>query len=231
MPNGPIGPTGATGATGLTGATGATGAIGPGGSGSVGPTGATGATGATGPTGATGTTGPTGATGAMGPTGATGAIGVTGATGGVGPTGATGTTGATGPAGASVGLLSATLVLTTTQIKALFSSPQSFVGAPGAGRAFHVISAEATIKWNSIIYENIQIIDIIGISSGHVYASLAANILTETTDAAYVFGANDLTTSLKVPLNEALTLKHRGNDPTKGDSPITFTLLYKLLAV
>lgn len=231
MPLGPPGPTGATGATGPTGATGAngTGATGP--TGTTGSTGATGPTGGTGNAGATGTTGGTGNAGATGPTGGTGSAGPTGATGPTGAAGATGPTGATGAAGASVGLITATVGVSPAQILALFTTPQTFLAAPGANRSYRFVSADASMDYQSIPYANNQIIDLIGAVSGRVYASLNAAMLAETADNTYGMEMKDLAASQKIPLNEAILIKHRTNDPINGNSAINFSALYKLLSI
>lgn len=115
----------------------------------------TGTDGATGPTGPSG--GPTGPTGVAGPSGPSGAIGVSGAT-GAGVTGATGvgSTGATGATGAGGSVVHyVAMVLDNAQIKALPSTKQTLVAAPGADKMHIIHSAILRSDCTAGVYTNI----------------------------------------------------------------------------
>lgn len=133
-----------------------------------------------------------------------------------------------GGSGASAGLVSASVTLTSAQIKSLNSSPQTFLAAPGAGKAYLVIGAYATMTYVSTAYTSANAIDILGGTTGNIYGTLSPNILTETSNAVYGFTDYQ---GIKLGINEALNLKSRTSNPATGDSDITFVVIYTTITV
>lgn len=135
-----------------------------------------------------------------------------------------------GTPGSSAGMSNTVLSITTGQVLTLFSIPIQILAAPGAGKGYDLVDASATLAYNTTAYAGNTNIQIIGASSGIVYANLNSTILTETSSTIYKFDMKG-TTSFKVGVNEALQVIQTTSNPTTGNSPMKFYLTYKIITI
>lgn len=114
----------------------------------------------------------------------------------------------------------AEISLSSPQILALNTSPQTLVAAPGAGK---IIVVERSIKnfiWNSIAYAtNVNL----RLRNPTAASTTSIGTISGTANRVDTFG-NDLT----VVANEALQVWVETGDPTAGDSTMTVGVYYKI---
>lgn len=180
--------------------------------------------------GATGPTGPAGATGAQGPTGAQGA---TGSQGIQGPTGNQGPTGAQGATGADSTILRATATIAGgATLRAIGSSPQTIIAAPGANKALHIHTIFVSYKYLSAAYDfassespafrvgSGKFVGFINFTTMNGGADFHAKAIT-----ADYFANMQITYTA----NTALTLTTQdGGDATTGDGDIDIVVYYTI---
>lgn len=139
-------------------------------------------------------------------------------------------TGNVGSTGVSGGLLSTTLSISSAQVLTLNSVPVQILAAPGAGLGYEIDLAASSLNYNSIAYTNNNPINIVGATTGIIYASLSANILTETTSCIYGM-STFASTSFKLGVNEILKVQSTVGDPATGNSTMKFYLTYKVITI
>jgi len=122
-----------------------------------------------------------------------------------------------------------TITLTTTEVKALFASPKALVAAPGAGKVVDLISAGLFLDYAAATYDTQGVLTIQTTTTGTAQSDAVAA-------AAFLFAAADkyegvqvLSAERQLDVNEGLSLSCGTANPATGDSPITVKVSYRIL--
>jgi hypothetical protein len=126
----------------------------------------------------------------------------------------------------------APVTVTPTQTKALFTTPQAIVLAPGAGKVALVIGIVFASTFVSAAYagaNNLEFRYTNG-SGAKVTADIAAATLNFSSGTKYAQVAG-VTTELAAVANAAIVVCVPVANPTLGDSPIKFSVLYRVVTL
>lgn len=130
-------------------------------------------------------------------------------------------------------LQSASVTITTAQVKLLNTTPISLIAAPGAGYALALDSAVLFLDYGSVAYDGIAAGEDLNIrytdGNGQLVATIETDpFLTATADAVrYVQPA---TTAAITPVdNAALVLFMTTGNIATGDSPLKLKLYYRVI--
>jgi hypothetical protein len=126
-------------------------------------------------------------------------------------------------------VLTKTVSLTTTEVKALFASPAVLVAAPGAGKVVDLISAVLFLDYAAATYDTQGVLTIQTGTTGTAQsdAIAAAAFLFKTADQ--YTGVQVLSAERTLDANESLVLSCGTANPATGDSPITVEVSYRVL--
>jgi len=126
-------------------------------------------------------------------------------------------------------VLTKTVALTTTEVKALFASPAELVAAPGAGKVIDLISAVLFLDYASATYDTQGVLTIQTGTTGTAQsdAIAAAAFLFKTADQ--FTGVQVLSAERTLDANESLVLSCGTANPATGDSPVTVKVSYRVL--
>lgn len=122
-----------------------------------------------------------------------------------------------------------TLTLTDTQVKALNTTPIVLIDAPGDDKAIVVISATASIEYDSATYAtNLEL----QIKSENATNPQFINddVLPATADSIGLF-LQEETATLQVVENDDIVVTVDDGDPATGDSPVTIKAQYIIIDV
>lgn len=129
----------------------------------------------------------------------------------------------------NTGFQTITLQVTSAQLLTGFTVPITFIPAQGSGTYVKIIEGVAFLDYNAAAYTSTHAINLIGSSSGRIYASVSSNILTQTADKVYEMTLPQLASSTAaITPNEDIYIQIATGDPATGDSPITFSCTYKV---
>jgi len=123
-----------------------------------------------------------------------------------------------------------TVTLTSTQVKNLFSVPDTILPAPGRYNSYNIISAYASLAYNSIAYagDSVLILTVNGAIAPDFGCLDVVNASTSTT------GGFNFNVGLGVqfyPSNQPLLLSTLHQNVTTGNSTLTVTVYYTKLPV
>lgn len=130
------------------------------------------------------------------------------------------------------------LSITTAQVLALNTTPQTIVAAPGAGYAIQVISASGKITYNSVTYatngELVIYTDTATVEQASFYSASFLFATVSKIAAAFPVGAtfgSMTATGTQIIENKALKIKVNTGDPTAGNSDIEVFVMFRIIAV
>jgi len=136
------------------------------------------------------------------------------------------------PAGLCDIVAPAPVSLTAAQVKALFTTPIALVAAPGAGKIVIPIGIAFGSTFATTAYagsNNLEFRYTNG-SGAKVTADIAAATLNFSSGTKYSSVAG-VTTELTPVANAAIVVCVPVANPTLGDSPIKFSVLYRVLTL
>ena len=128
----------------------------------------------------------------------------------------------------------ASINIPTASVLTLNSLPLTIVPAPGAGLAIQVVSATASMTYNTTPYATNGALSLISLGSVISQAKLTANGFlfgTVTRNVSFGITKSDLITDTQIGVNTPLLVQVDSADPTAGDSDITVTVLYRILPI
>ena len=130
-------------------------------------------------------------------------------------------------------IFTASLSITSAQIKSLFSSPLTIVSAPAAGKYIDVISAVAEMTYITAPYAtNTTLMLIMDTSTNEIMTNSA--VLTATTDIFYKFTPvtfGSQTTAHQIQTVKALQVKVQTGNPIAGAGTLKVKVLYRIVTV
>ena len=112
--------------------------------------------------------------------------------------------------------------LTAAQILTLNATPIQILPAPGAGKAITPLFLSGIVDFESAAYAT-QITVSLRYTTSQALIAVLSNILDAVDDRIY---SEPVSATTKEALNQALELWVPTADPTGGDSPVQFTLIY-----
>jgi len=126
-------------------------------------------------------------------------------------------------------VLTETIALTTTQVKALFASPAELVAAPGAGKVVDLISAVLFLDYASATYDTQGTLTIQTGTTGTAQSDAIADSAFLYKTADQYTGVQVLSAERTIDANESLVLSCATANPATGDSPVTVKVSYRIL--
>ena len=128
----------------------------------------------------------------------------------------------------------ASINIPTASVLTLNSLPLTIVPAPGAGLAIQVVSATASMTYNTTSYATNGKLFLISLGSVIPQANLTANGFlfgTVTRNVSFNISTSANITDTQIGVNAPLLVQVDSADPTAGDSDITVTVLYRILPI
>jgi hypothetical protein len=131
-------------------------------------------------------------------------------------------------------IFSASLSLTSAQILALNTTPQTIVSAPGASKYIEVISATGEYTFVTAAYATNTTLQLIYTGATRSVAS-NGSILTGTVNLIYQFNVapalTPATTATQILTNTALQVKVETGNPTGGSGTVKVKILYRIVTL
>jgi hypothetical protein len=128
----------------------------------------------------------------------------------------------------------ASITIPTASVLTLNTTPLTIVAAPGAGLAIQVVSATASMTYNTTAYATNGVLSLISLGSVISQANLTANGFlfgTVTRNVSFEITKSALITDTQIGVNTPLLVQVDTADPTAGDSDIIVTVLYRILPI
>lgn len=122
-----------------------------------------------------------------------------------------------GDTGSYPGILHKVIDLTYTQVRALYSSPQTLIAAPGTNKCIDVISCTYFLNYNTTAYDQFPHLYIAGGNQWNFYGNTGTQDYIES-----CYG------TVSCQENDALLLKMTA-DCTTGNSPVRIDILYRII--
>lgn len=126
------------------------------------------------------------------------------------------------------------ITIPTASVLTLNTTPLTIVAAPGAGLAIQVVSATASMTYNTTAYATNGKLFLISLGSVIPQANITANGFlfgTVTRNVNFNLTNSALITDTQIGVNTPLLVQVDTADPTAGDSDITITVLYRILPI
>jgi len=121
-------------------------------------------------------------------------------------------------------------IVTSAELKALFTTPKELVPAPGAGKVLEFISATLILDYVSAAYAtngNLTVNNETGTAQSNTV--LLANLLAATADKmVQLVALATADTGIVLLENEALELTCATGNPITGDSPVRVKVAYRI---
>jgi hypothetical protein len=129
-------------------------------------------------------------------------------------------------------LQEATLVIPTAYVLQLNSTPLTIVSAQGAGTVIEVISASASVDFNSAAYATNTALHL-SLGGDAILGQIGTNFLASTvTKMTSSFTMQSSTAGQTQTIENAdLIVTNSVGDPTTGDSDITVRVLYRVITL
>lgn len=122
------------------------------------------------------------------------------------------------------------VTLTSAQVLASFTTPITLVPAPGAGKAIHVESIVWSVDYNSAAYATNTTMEARYTDwSGTKVTADISSLLTVTADA--VISVGGIEAQLVLTQNAPVVIRTATGNPATGNSPVTFTVFYRVVSV
>ena len=126
---------------------------------------------------------------------------------------------------------SASLVISSAQVLALNTTPQTIVEAQGAGKAIEVISASVKLSFNTTAYSTTSGVLLETSGANQRQAESAVFDATVSTVRNFTMYQAAGSTDTQIIANAALQVKAKSADPTLGDSDIEVFVLYRVIDI
>lgn len=127
-------------------------------------------------------------------------------------------------------LVRRTVTLTSAQVLASNTTPITLVPAPGAGKAIHVESIVGSLDYNSATYATNTTMEVRYTNgSGTKVTADLSWLLTLTADGIVSVGG--IEAQLVLTANAPVVVTTATGNPATGDSPVTFTVFYRVVSV
>lgn len=136
------------------------------------------------------------------------------------------------PVGSSNIIRATKINVTSAQVLQLNSTPVELIAAPGAGKAIFLVSAAASMTFNSIAYSangTLQIRTDTATAAQMTWGGNGFLFSSVTTASRGTYAINSSTTGTQVISNKALNLSVDTGNPANGNSDISIYLTYQII--
>lgn len=116
-------------------------------------------------------------------------------------------------------------ILTSNEIKNMYSSPVDFLPNPGAGKVLLLTSLVLDLEFNSVAYSGNQVIQFK--MNGNNVASDSTILASTSSKIKYLVASGNST----LTENTGITITTNSANPADGDSPITIYYEYRILTL
>ena len=124
----------------------------------------------------------------------------------------------------------ASVVIPTASVLTLNATPVEIVAAQGAGKFIEVISASASITFNSVAYATNTALQLLVAGAAQYQAAFNSAVLASASTTFNTISKSALAGTNMVA-NAALNVTVGTGDPTAGNSDITVYVLYRVVTI